>query len=648
MVELADPPAEHAGLVLAETYRLDQVIGEGGMGVVYEASHARIERRFAVKVLRIKRTDNADVVARFKREAMIGSRLGHDHIVKVVDFATTPQGFPYIVMELLEGESLGDLLERQGYLPLEQAASIMRHVALALTSAHAEGVVHRDLKPDNIFLCRRQGGGLLAKVMDFGISKVLSSESIITQETSVLGTPFYMSPEQAEGRIEDVDHRSDIFSMGLVFYHLLAGKVPFRGDNVTSILYQVVHADPPPLETVCPELPASVQRLVHRAIQKRRGDRYQSVDQFSADLEQALGDRWPAVLMHEVRPAAVALNPSESTEGATSLGGPQPVTPAMHKSCEAAAFRSTVGSEEVPPVGGGGPAGEESGALGSTALLNFAQTRILEQGQADSADPARGETVPGTGPVGPHPVRDVAAGLTDGGLGTGTELLAARATRRTWLPATVGLVLVALAAALLVALWSGSSADSTLGRTAAVQPGADARAPPAAPGQPRPAPPAANPAVAVARDAQPPAQRLLMVTTSPAGATVRVNGIRQGNSPLRGHPVGVGALTVELRLPGYRRELHREPAGTEPIRVNASLRPLPASLRVVALHGTRSLRALVFLDGRRVDETPVVIPRVSAGRHKLRVSCPGYQERAQQVTLRPGERKRVVVVLRKE
>jgi len=303
------------GRVLGGAYKIERLIGEGGMGQVYEASHTRIPRKFAVKVLSIKMTTVPTVVARFQREAMIGSRLGHDHIVAVTDFDTTDDGFPYLVMELLEGKDLSGTLMAEGALTPVRATSILRQVLLALSAAHAEGVVHRDMKPENIMLCRKRGGGEIAKVMDFGISKVLTSDSIVTSHSQLLGTPWYMAPEQAEGRIKEIDHRTDLFSLGLIYYNMLTGRMPFEGDSVPSVLYQVVHKAPPPLADISPELPAGLGKVVEQAIEKESDKRFQSANDFVEAVQEALGDAWKDVLIHELgdgseAPASVPTEPS--------------------------------------------------------------------------------------------------------------------------------------------------------------------------------------------------------------------------------------------------------------------------------------------------------------------------------------------------
>ena len=276
------------------------------MGVVYEARHARTGSRVAVKVLNHKEADNPELQARFEREAMLGSRLGHEHIVQVIDFQSTDQGFPYLVMELLEGEDLRRRLRRDGPMSLVKAASITRQVALALCAAHDEGVIHRDLKPENIFLARRNAGGEVIKVLDFGLSKVMLSVTMATQEGQVLGTPNFMSPEQARGRNQEVDPRTDIFALGLVLYNMLSGQMPFSAENLPTLLYKVVHEQPRPLCEFRGDLPPALMDLVDRATAKEKEDRHASADELLADLTQSLGSRWQDVLLLEVTGAPAA------------------------------------------------------------------------------------------------------------------------------------------------------------------------------------------------------------------------------------------------------------------------------------------------------------------------------------------------------
>jgi serine/threonine-protein kinase len=256
------------------------------MGAVYVASHVRIPRQFAVKVLPAGLAAEPEVQARFEREAMVGSRLGHDHIVQVVDFNRSDGGEPYIVMELLSGRDLAALVAAEGPLPLERAVRIIRQTAIAIADAHEAGVIHRDLKPENIFICPSAELGDLVKVLDFGLSKVLTSQTRLTQASQIFGTPWFMSPEQAQGHIDAIDHRSDLFALGLVFYYVLTAMVPFPGPDIVGVLYQVVHEEPRPMAELRPELPPLATEIVSRATQKNPAERYPSARELIDDLDR--------------------------------------------------------------------------------------------------------------------------------------------------------------------------------------------------------------------------------------------------------------------------------------------------------------------------------------------------------------------------
>jgi eukaryotic-like serine/threonine-protein kinase len=276
------------GTVLNDTYRLERLLGKGGMGKVYEASHQRLERRFAVKLLVPEAAADEVALSRFHREARITSGLGHPHIVEVVDFNTTEDGEPYIVMEQLEGESLDDRLERDTRLDLPTVASIVRQATSALHVAHEKGVVHRDLKPQNLFLCRRGSRDDYVKLLDFGISKVLGSSSVLTRTNALVGSPGYMSPEQAEEQAEDVDVRCDVYGMGTLIFEMLTGAPPFTASSVPSLLYKIVHQDPPDLCELRPDLPEDVGRVVAIALGKRPEERYGSIEELWQAFSEAL------------------------------------------------------------------------------------------------------------------------------------------------------------------------------------------------------------------------------------------------------------------------------------------------------------------------------------------------------------------------
>jgi serine/threonine protein kinase len=220
------------GAVLDARYRIEGLLGEGGMGAVYSATDLRLDKLVAIKVMARELSANPDALARFHREARVTSALGHPHIVQVLDFSTTPTGEPFLAMEFLEGEDLDHRLRRDRRLDLGRVVHIVRQVASALAATHAKAIVHRDLKPGNIYLLEAAGETDFVKVLDFGISKVRSSSTKLTRTASVMGTPNYMSPEQAKGKVEDIDDRTDQWALACIAWECLAGEGPFVGENV--------------------------------------------------------------------------------------------------------------------------------------------------------------------------------------------------------------------------------------------------------------------------------------------------------------------------------------------------------------------------------------------------------------------------------
>ncbi len=276
------PTGLRPGVVIAETYEITRLLGQGGMGAVWEAKHLRLPgKRVVVKVLLFGATD-AVVLARFRREAEIGSRLGHPNIVQVLDFNTLADGTPYIVLELLQGESLAARLLR-GPLPLEQVKAIVTQVGSALAAAHREGIVHRDLKPDNVFLCPTDLGGEVrdvVKVLDFGISKIRGSKTVLTQDAALLGTPQYMAPEQATGRNDEIDVRTDVFAFGAMTFEMLAGRAPFTGDTLAAVIHAIVYTPTPPLAAAAKDVPPPIVAAIERALDKNRDARFPDVNSF--------------------------------------------------------------------------------------------------------------------------------------------------------------------------------------------------------------------------------------------------------------------------------------------------------------------------------------------------------------------------------
>ncbi|WP_343213349.1 serine/threonine-protein kinase [Archangium violaceum] len=277
------------GTVLQDTYEITSLLGKGGMGSVFLAQHRRLPgRQVAVKVLQNSASLNPESYARFRREAEIASKLGHPNIVEVLDFDALPDGTPFLIMECLRGESLEQRLER-GRLPLEQTLPIIRQIGSALQAAHRAGVVHRDLKPANVFLVPTDSGGVVGeqvKLLDFGISKMLDSQTLQTQEAVLIGTPQYMSPEQAMGKNREIDARTDLFALGCIVYEMLSGTPPFAGDgaSVVQVIFRIVHVRPELLAALCPDLPERVVVAVERALSKDPAERQPDVATFILEL----------------------------------------------------------------------------------------------------------------------------------------------------------------------------------------------------------------------------------------------------------------------------------------------------------------------------------------------------------------------------
>ena len=288
------------GTILDGTYRLTRLLGQGAMGTVYEGHHTGAGKRVAVKVMHRELLAYPELAMRFRREAKVTSELAHPNIVSVFGFGTTPAGQPYLVMELLDGEDLQTRLERVGALPLETVVQIVNQVASALAETHAAGVVHRDLKTDNVFLVRAPDGGVLAKVVDFGLSKVLkTSATKLTVARAVFGTPEFMAPEQAEGRQDAIDHRSDQWSLACLAWFAATACLPFTGPDVNAILNQVISAVPTPPGPGAPRLPAEVDKVLRRALSRHRADRFPTIRAFARAFEAAASPE-----RDEVAPAA--------------------------------------------------------------------------------------------------------------------------------------------------------------------------------------------------------------------------------------------------------------------------------------------------------------------------------------------------------
>ncbi|WP_143140967.1 serine/threonine protein kinase [Nannocystis exedens] len=280
------PATIHEGEVLADRYRVHHRLGKGGMGEVYLAEHMDIGRKVAIKTLNAHLQDKPEIADRFMQEARTSSRVRHSNIVDITDFGKTDHGAPFFVMEYLEGEDLKSVLKRERVLPWERARDILLQVCAALSAAHAHGLVHRDLKPDNIYLIR-QGDQELVKVLDFGIAKIISDAGDeMTQTGVLLGTPEYMSPEQAQE--EPLDGRSDIYAMGVLMFRMFTGRLPFRAKAFMAVLSMHMHQPPPRPSEVDPSHPVSERQeaVILRCLAKRPEDRFQTADELAAAIRE--------------------------------------------------------------------------------------------------------------------------------------------------------------------------------------------------------------------------------------------------------------------------------------------------------------------------------------------------------------------------
>lgn len=268
------------GDVIAEKYRLEGIIGEGGMAVVFAARHLQLDRMVALKILKPSTLSSPDGVVRFLREAKAVSGLFSEHVATVLDVGVSGQGVPYLVMEYLQGADLSSVLADRGRLPMEEAIDLLLQAMDAIAEAHAHGIVHRDLKPENVFLTSRADGTPLIKVLDFGIASIAAgpgqTDPGLTQPTSVFGSPAYMSPEQARSS-HDVDARSDIWALGVILYELVSGSLPFNGKSAFETCVMVLRDEPVSLAAACPDLPAGFITEVHKCLNKDPEGRCENV-----------------------------------------------------------------------------------------------------------------------------------------------------------------------------------------------------------------------------------------------------------------------------------------------------------------------------------------------------------------------------------
>lgn len=313
------------GQVLDGRYKLVKKLGEGGMGEVYAAEHVHIEKRFAVKLLRQEIVSNKEAVVRFRQEARSASSIGHRNIIAIEDFGELPDGRIYMCMELLNGAPLNDLIKEQ--LSHERLINILIQTGHGLAAAHAKGIIHRDMKPENVFVTWTAGGEDIPKLLDFGIAKVAGNEgqNNLTRTGTIFGTPYYMAPEQALGN--PVDARTDVYAMGVIMYEVFAGSLPFQGESFMGILTQHITTDPEPVAQRAAKagrtLPPGIAEIVQRCMQKDPNNRFSSMD----ELVQALVNVYRVVAGAGMSSYMEAFPQSSSAMGAASASGPAKYTP---------------------------------------------------------------------------------------------------------------------------------------------------------------------------------------------------------------------------------------------------------------------------------------------------------------------------------
>jgi serine/threonine-protein kinase len=316
---MADIPVE-IGQVLAGKYKVEDVLGIGGMGVVVAARHLQLDQRVALKFLRPEAMQSAEAVERFQREARSAVRLRSEHVAKVTDVGTLDTGAPYMVMEYLEGADLSRVVHATGSITIEEGVHFVLQACEAIAEAHSLGIIHRDLKPQNLFVTRRVDGKPLIKVLDFGISKTLDTQAglSLTRTSSIMGSPLYMSPEQMRSS-KNVDQRSDIWALGVILYELLTGRVPFEAEAIPELCLKVVQDPVEPPRQLRPDVSEGLNAVVVKCLEKEPNHRFSNVAELAAALEpyseaaRGSSERIAATLNVPSRPPMVSISAISSS-----------------------------------------------------------------------------------------------------------------------------------------------------------------------------------------------------------------------------------------------------------------------------------------------------------------------------------------------